>query len=140
LLLIYTISFIYEIMIKVILIIATTILSFAISFAIFNYALLFAQVPSGQQSPPSQAAQPGQTAQSNQTAQTNQTGHPGQTGQPSLPGPSVSSDHTGNNKSEQISQTIQTGHSGQNQSGQSVSAKGPLDQLGASLGKIFGPK
>ncbi len=59
-LLIYTISFIYEIMIKVILIIATTILSFAISFAIFNYALLFAQVPSG---PPSQAAQPGQTAQ-----------------------------------------------------------------------------
>jgi len=118
-------------MIKVILIIATTILSFAISFAIFNYALLFAQVPSGQ---PSQAAQPGQTAQ------TNQTGHPGQTGQPSLPGPSVTSDHTGNNKSEQISQTIQTGHSGQNQSGQSVSAKGPLDQLGASLGKIFGPK
>ena len=118
-------------MIKVILIIATTILSFAISFAIFNYALLFAQVPSSQ---PSQAAQPGQTAQ------TNQTGHPGQTGQPSLPGPSVTSDHTGNNKSEQISQTIQTGHSGQNQSGQSVSAKGPLDQLGASLGKIFGPK
>jgi hypothetical protein len=137
LLLIYTISFIYEIMIKVILIIATTILSFAISFAIFNYALLFAQVPSGQ---PSQAAQPGQTAGTNQTAQTNQTGHPSQTGQPSLPGPSVSSDHTGNNKSEQISQTIQTGHSGQNQSGQSVSAKGPLDQLGASLGKIFGPK
>ena len=66
-------------------------------------------------------------AQFNQTVQTNQTGHPGQTGQPSLPGPSVSSDHTGNNKSEQISQTIQTGHSGQNQSGHSVSAKGPLD-------------
>src|SRR6476469_4317141 len=124
-------------MIKVILIIATTILSFAISFAIFNYTLLFAQA---QSSPPSQAAQPGQTAQFNQTVQTNQTGHPGQTGQPSLPGPSVSSNHTGNNKSEQISQTIQTGHSGQNQSGHSVSAKCPLDQLGASLGKILGPK
>ena len=124
-------------MIKVILIIATTILSFAISFAIFNYTLLFAQA---QSSPPSQAAQPGQTAQFNQTVQTNQTGHPGQTGQPSLPGPSVSSDHTGNYKSEQISQTIQTGHSGQNQSGHSVSAKGPLDQLGASLSKILGPK
>ena len=121
-------------MIKAILIIATTILSFTISFASFNYALVFAQAPAGQPSQPSQAAQPGKTVQPNQTMQQ------GQTGQPSLPGPSVSSDHTGNNRSEQVSQTIQTGHAGQNQSGQPGVSKGPLDQLGASLGKIFGPK
>ena len=119
---------------RAIMIITSTLLSFTISFAIFDCALVFAQAPGGQTSPPSQAAQPGQTVQPNQT------GQQGQTGQPALPGPSVSSDHTGNNKSEQVSQTIQTGHTGQNQSEQSGLSKGPLDQLGASLGKIFGPK
>ena len=127
-------------MTRAILITASIILSFTISYTILDYALVFAQAPAGQSSQPSQAAQPGQTVQPNHTVQSNKTVQQGQIGQPTLPGPSVSSDHTGNNKSEQVSQTIQTGHTGQNQSGPSGLSKGPLDQLGASLGKIFGPK
>ncbi|MDQ6722923.1 MAG: hypothetical protein M3Z01_01475 [Thermoproteota archaeon] len=99
---------------KTVLIIVFTILSYTLFILGIHSDLVFAQIQSTQSA--IQSAQPGQAAQ------------PQQLGQPSQPGPTVYSDHTGQN---------QSGQAGQNQSGQ---AEGPLEQIGASLGKIIGQK
>ena len=105
-------------MIKTVSIMASIVLLFALFSASTNLAIIFAQ------SPYTQSAQPGQPIQPSQTARAGQLG------------PSVQSDNSGQSLSGPLGQN-HSGHLGQNQSGQS---KGPLDSLGASIGKIIGHK
>jgi uncharacterized iron-regulated membrane protein len=98
------------------LIFASTIALFAIFITGTQSCLVFAQIQSTQSA--TQSAQPGQPSQ------------PQQSGQPAQPGPSTQSDHSGLNQTGQVGQI-------QNQTGQ---AKGPLEQMGATLGKIIGQK
>ena len=107
---------------KSLLIFASTIALFAIFITGTQSDLVFAQIQSTLSA--TQSAQPGQPAQ------------PSQSGQPTQPGPTTQSDHSGQNQTGQAGQN-QTGQAGQNQTGQ---AKGPLEQMGATLGKIIGQK
>ncbi len=97
---------------KNLLIVAFTILSFALFITYTHSGEVFAQIQSTESA--SQSAQPGQPAQPGQ-----------QSGQSLQPGPSIQSDHSGQNQT------------GQNQTGQE---KGPLAQMSDSLSKIIGQK
>jgi uncharacterized iron-regulated membrane protein len=112
------------------LIIASTIALFAIFITGTQLGVIFAQIQSTQSA--TQSAQPGQPAQ------------PQQLGQPAQQGPTTQSDHSGQNQTGQAGQN-QTGQAGQNQTGQAGQnqtgqAKGPLEQMGVTLGKIIGQK